>query len=103
MGVRATVPTFEHLQQHAAYLMAVYTSAVAPVFANVADGKEVFPIGGFTGTTPEPTVAQVQTDVGDGKFHFVLALDAHDPRIKWIVGHCHSFGGGAYLCPPSDA
>jgi len=97
------VPRFEALQQHAPYLMAVYTSAVASEFANAADGKEVFPIGGFTGSIPEPTVAQVQQDVRQGKFHFVLAFGAHDPRIAWIAAHCHSFGGGAYLCTPSDA
>jgi hypothetical protein len=33
--------------------MAVYTSAVAWEIANAADGKEVFPIGGFTGSIPE--------------------------------------------------
>jgi hypothetical protein len=97
------VPRFEALQQHAPYLMAVYTSAVASEFANAADGKEVFPIGGFTGSIPEPTVAQVQQDVRQGKFHFVLAFGAHDPRIAWIAAHCRSFGGGAYLCTPSDA
>ncbi len=99
----SVVPRFEALQEHAPYLMAVYTSAVASVFANAADGKEVFPIGGFTGTSPAPTIAQLQQDVRDGKFHFVLALDAHGPRIKWIAAHCRSFGGGAYFCTPSDA
>jgi 4-amino-4-deoxy-L-arabinose transferase-like glycosyltransferase len=102
-GAASAVPKFEALQQHAPYLMAVYTSAVASVFANAANGREVFPIGGFTGTTPSPTIAQLQRDVRDGKFHFVLALDARDPRIKWIASHCHNFGGGAYFCTPSNA
>jgi 4-amino-4-deoxy-L-arabinose transferase-like glycosyltransferase len=102
-GAAAAVPTFEALQQHAPYMMAVYTSAVASVFANAADGREVFPIGGFTGTSPAPTIAQLRQDVREGKFHFVLALDTHDSRIQWIAAHCRGVGSGAYLCMPGDA
>jgi 4-amino-4-deoxy-L-arabinose transferase-like glycosyltransferase len=101
--VASLVPRFAGLQGTAPYLMAVYTSAVASVFANAAQGKEVFPIGGFTGSTPEPTVAQIKRDVREGTFHFVLAIDAHDPRISWIAEHCQPFGGEAYFCTPSDA
>jgi hypothetical protein len=39
--------------------MAVYTSAVAAGFIS-ASGKEILPIGGFTGTIPEPTLAQLE-------------------------------------------
>ena len=36
-------------------------------------GLEALPIGGFTGTIPAPTLAQLQADVRAGRFHLVLA------------------------------
>ena len=41
------------------YMMAVYTSAVASIFT-AASGKESLPIGGFTGSIPEPTLDQLK-------------------------------------------
>ena len=51
---RSFLPQLEKLQMGSPYVMAVYTSAVASGFIS-STGKEILPIGGFTGTIPEPT------------------------------------------------
>jgi 4-amino-4-deoxy-L-arabinose transferase-like glycosyltransferase len=38
----------------------------------VATGQEVMPMGGFSGTVPEPTLAQVQALVRSGQLRFFL-------------------------------
>jgi 4-amino-4-deoxy-L-arabinose transferase-like glycosyltransferase len=101
------LPIFERLQMGSPYLMAVYTSAVASVFIS-ASGKEVLPIGGFTGTIPEPTLSRLEGMIRAGKFHLVLLTGGHDPRLAWIASHCRHLGpgGGAvglFFCAPSDA
>ena len=65
------LPIFEKLQMGSPYVMAVYTSAVASVFTS-ASGKEFLPIGGFTGSIPEPTISQLETMIRTSKFHLVL-------------------------------
>jgi 4-amino-4-deoxy-L-arabinose transferase-like glycosyltransferase len=80
------------LQGTAPDLMATQTSAIASVFSG--PGYEVLPIGGFTGSTPSPTLAQVQADVRDGTFHLVIGLaGTTDPRMVWIAAHCRNFPG----------
>ena len=101
------VPQLEKLQMGTPYLMAVYTSAVASAFIS-ASGREVLPIGGFTGTAPEPTIGQLEGMVRTGKFHLALLTGSHDPRLTWIASHCRHLGpGGAafglFICTPNDA
>ncbi len=89
------------------YLMAVYTSAVASEFVS-ATGKEVLPIGGFSGTIPEPSVTQLEGMIRTGKFHLALLIGGgHDPRLNWIASHCRHIGqggtAGLFLCTPNDA
>jgi 4-amino-4-deoxy-L-arabinose transferase-like glycosyltransferase len=101
------LPIFERLQMGSPYLMAVYTSAVASVFIS-ASGKEVLPIGGFTGSIPEPTLSALQGMIRAGKFHLVLLTGGHDARLTWIASHCRHLGpgGGAvglFFCAPADA
>lgn len=94
---------FEGLEHGAPYLMAVQSAAVASVFID-ATGKEVLPIGGFSGTIPSPTLSQLESDIRTGKFHVVLTLGkSYDPRLVWIRDHCHSLGGVLAICMPSDA
>jgi hypothetical protein len=74
-------------------------------------GREVLPIGGFTGAVPSPTLSQLQHDVADGSLDFfVLATTppTPDPRLDWIRTHCHLSGSaghegsvtfGEFLCP----
>jgi len=94
---QVTVPRLERLQGNAPYLMAAQTSFLAAIFI-YASGREVLPIGGFTGTIPSPTLSQLQADIREAKFHIVLALSLTDPRIQWIAGNCHSVSPRIYFC-----
>jgi 4-amino-4-deoxy-L-arabinose transferase-like glycosyltransferase len=73
-------------------------------------GREVLPIGGFTGAVPSPTLAQLKHDVDTGKFRmFEIAVvpPTPDPRLAWIRTHCDLTGRtpdggvtiGEYFCP----
>jgi hypothetical protein len=106
-GLGSFFPTLEKLQMGSPYVMAVYTSAVASEFIS-STGKEVLPIGGFSGTIPEPTISQLESMIRAGKFHLVLLIGGHDPRLTWIASHCQHAGpgGGAvglFFCTPKDA
>jgi hypothetical protein len=82
------VPTLENAQFGAPYLMATQTSALAAPFIYVS-GREVLPIGGYTGAIPAPTLAQLQSMIRDAKFHLVLQTrTASDPRLVWITKNC---------------
>ncbi len=101
------VPVFEKLQMGSPYVMAVYTSAVASIFI-AGSGKEFLPIGGFTGSIPEPTISQLEGMIRAGKFHLVLLTGGHDPRLTWIAHHCQHLGPGGgsvglFTCQPVDA
>jgi hypothetical protein len=96
----------EKLQGDSPYVMAVYTSAVAAGFIS-ASGKEILPIGGFTGTIPEPTIAQLEGMIRTGRFHLALLIGGHDPRLTWIASHCQHLGpgggtSGLFICKPND-
>jgi len=98
---QVTVPRLESLQAGAPYLMAAQTAYLASIFI-YASGREVLPIGGFTGTIPSPTLSQLQADIGAAKFHLVLALSRTDPRLKWIAGNCRSLSATVYFCVKAD-
>jgi len=89
--VAATIPALDRLQFGAPYLLAVQTSAVASVFIMVS-GQEALPIGGFSGTIPAPSLAQIKADILARKFHLVLAAPSRDPRLVWIESHCQRIG-----------
>jgi 4-amino-4-deoxy-L-arabinose transferase-like glycosyltransferase len=55
----------------AGYLMAVGSWDTAAPYI-VATGQEVMPVGGFSGTVPEPTLARVQDLVRTGQLRFFL-------------------------------
>jgi 4-amino-4-deoxy-L-arabinose transferase-like glycosyltransferase len=102
--VRDTVPTLLSAQRGAPYLLAVQSAAIASVFID-ATGLEALPIGGFTGTGPTPTLAQIKADVCSGQFHLALIGDDPDPRLQWIATNCidlHRAAGGLrdYYCVP---
>ena len=101
------LPIFEKLQMGSPYVMAVYTSAVASEFIS-ASGKEFFPIGGFTGSIPEPTINQLEGMIRAEKFHLALLTGGNDPRLTWISHHCQHLGPGGgsfglFVCRPADA
>jgi 4-amino-4-deoxy-L-arabinose transferase-like glycosyltransferase len=106
-GLGGILPMLEKLQGGSPYVMAVYTSAVAAGFIS-ASGKEILPIGGFTGTIPEPTLAQLEGMIRTGMFHLALLIGGHDPRLTWIASHCQHLGpgggtSGLFICNPNDA
>jgi hypothetical protein len=105
-GLRSFFPQLEKLQMGSPYVMVVYTSAVASEFIS-ATGKEVLPIGGFTGSIPEPTVSQLEGMIRAARFHLALLLGGHDPRLTWIASHCSHLGpgggtAGLFICEPKD-
>jgi 4-amino-4-deoxy-L-arabinose transferase-like glycosyltransferase len=58
-------------RQGASYLMAVSSWSSASPYI-LATGQEVLPMGGFSGSVPEPTLAQVQQLVRSGQLRFFL-------------------------------
>jgi 4-amino-4-deoxy-L-arabinose transferase-like glycosyltransferase len=70
------------------YLMATQTAVLAAPFI-WASGREVVPIGGFTGTIPEPTLATLQHMIhGNLVGTFLQSPTTTDPRLTWIAHHC---------------
>ena len=80
-------------------------SAVLPSRIIYDSGLEALPIGGFDGTTPSPTLAQLQADIRHGLFHLVWISSATDPRLRWITTHCPRLSKRFYYCgaPPPGA
>jgi hypothetical protein len=101
-AIQQTIPRLQALQANAPYLMAAQSSYIASIFIYIS-GLEALPIGGFTGTIPSPTLAQLKTDVANHQFHLVLALSTVDPRMKWIATHCQDLGPRTFLCTAPDA
>ncbi|MGD0313098.1 MAG: glycosyltransferase family 39 protein [Acidimicrobiales bacterium] len=84
----ALIPGLEKYRNGAPFLMANQTSALAAPFIYVS-GQEVLPIGGYTGTIPEPTLPAIEFMVHAGGFHLVLqSPNTTDPRLVWIARHC---------------
>jgi 4-amino-4-deoxy-L-arabinose transferase-like glycosyltransferase len=54
-------------------------------------GREVLPIGGFTGAVPSPTLGQLQHDISAGTMDFFILATSPttpDPRLDWIRSRC---------------
>lgn len=84
----ATLPTIERARNGAPDLLATQTSVLAAPFI-FATGQEVLPIGGYTGSTPEPTLRALHSDIATGRFHLVLTGQlSKDRRARWIRAHC---------------
>ena len=84
------LPRLEQARRGAPYLMATETSALAAPFIFVS-GQEVLPIGGYTGTIPEPSITTIRSMIRAGEFHLVLqSPSTTDPRLVWIARHCIS-------------
>jgi len=86
--IRSSLATLEQANAAEPYLMATQTAALAAPFI-YASGLEVLPIGGFTGTIPEPTLATLQHLIRTGWVATVLASPTTtDPRLLWVAHHC---------------
>jgi 4-amino-4-deoxy-L-arabinose transferase-like glycosyltransferase len=82
------LPGLEAASRGVPYLMATQTSVLAAPFIYFS-GREVVPIGGFTGTIPEPSLASLKYMIELNQVHiFVQAPVTSDPRLTWIARHC---------------
>jgi 4-amino-4-deoxy-L-arabinose transferase-like glycosyltransferase len=86
--VKGSLVTLENANAAFPYLMATQTAVLAAPFI-WASGREVVPIGGFTGTIPEPTLATLQDLIRTGFVAtFLQSPTTTDPRLTWITRHC---------------
>ena len=100
-----TIPFWQNAANGTPYLMAAQ-SALLPSAIIYDTGLEALPIGGFDGTTPSPTLAQLQADIGHGLFHLVWISSATDPRLRWVTTHCARLTQRLFYCggtPPAGS
>ena len=91
----ALLPPLETAKGLQPDLMATQTSAVAAPFI-YDSGQEVVPIGGFTGTAPEPSLTSLRAMIARGDFHLVTQSPAvSDPRLVWVADHCFAVPAAA--------
>jgi hypothetical protein len=88
----ADIPKLEQIARasHTPMLFVTDTSVVAADYI-VASGREVLPIGGFTGAIPSPTLKQITFDIAFGQVRLAVVPvtpPSPDPRIVWIRTHC---------------
>ncbi len=84
----ALLPALEAAGRNQPDLMATQTSAVAAPFI-YDSGREVLPIGGFTGTIPEPSGAMLLSMIRAGDFHIVIqSPTVTDPRLRAVARQC---------------
>ena len=87
-NVAGTLPALEAGNRGAPYLMATQTSALAAPFI-WASGKEVLPVGGFTGTIPEPSLPALKNMIEMSDVHtFLQSPTTADPRLASIARNC---------------
>ncbi len=105
IAVQEAIPNYQRTENGAPYVMAAQ-SALLPSAIIYDSGLEALPIGGFDGTTPSPTLAQLQADIQHGLFHLVWISSATDPRLRWVTTHCPRLSQRLYYCgatPPGVA
>ena len=102
VAVPTAVPEWQDTENGAPYLMAAQSAAL-PSLIIYDTGLEALPIGGFDGTTPSPTLAQLQADIRHGLFHLVWIDSGTDPRLRWITTHCLRIAKRFYDCVPPNA
>ncbi len=82
------LPGLEAAGRNQPVLMATQTSAVAAPFI-YDSGREVLPIGGYTGTIPEPSGAKLRSMIRAGDFHIVIQSPmVTDPRLVQVARQC---------------
>jgi 4-amino-4-deoxy-L-arabinose transferase-like glycosyltransferase len=92
---RALLPGLEAAARNQPILMATQTSAVAAPFI-YDSGREVLPIGGYTGTIPEPSGANLRAMIRAGDFHIVIqSPTVTDPRLVQVARQCFPVPGAS--------
>jgi len=87
---------YDYVSAHrdgAGYLMAVGSWDTAAPYI-VATGQEVMPMGGFSGTVPEPTRAEVQDLVRTGQLRFFLVAGTGAAGAGGVAGFGQAGRGG---------
>jgi 4-amino-4-deoxy-L-arabinose transferase-like glycosyltransferase len=102
ISVQAAIPYWQNTENGAPYLLAAQ-SALLPSAIIYDSGLEALPIGGFDGTTPSPTLAQLQAAIRRGLFHLVWVDSDTDPRLRWIATNCFHLSKRFYDCVPANA
>ena len=100
--INSDITGWQLRQDGAPDVMAAQTVAL-PSLIIYDRGIEALPVGGVDGTTPSPTLSQLQADIRQGLFHLVWILADTDPRMQWIATHCARLSLRFYLCEPADA
>jgi len=100
-GLKSQVPILRTRGGDTRDLMAAQSVGL-PSLLIYDSGLEVLPIGGLDGTTPSPTLAQLQADIRNSVFHLAQVVTATDPQLAWITGHCVRLSKTLYFCTPSD-
>jgi 4-amino-4-deoxy-L-arabinose transferase-like glycosyltransferase len=111
LGGTASTKLVAYLEAHrdgATWLVAVRGSDSAAAIILQTGGIPVMAMGGFSGTDPAPTVAQLQRYVAEGKLHYVLAGGAGgfggagagtgttSAVNSWVQQHCAVVPASAY-------
>lgn len=99
---QAEIPYWQGTENGAPYVMAAQSVGL-PSRIIYDSGLEALPIGGVDGTTPSPTLAQLQADIRHGLFHLVRIGSDTDPRLRWITTHCTLQSEQFYYCVPANA
>ncbi len=92
---KALLPGLEGAARNQPILMATQTSAVAAPFI-YDSGREVLPIGGYTGTIPEPSGPKLRSMIRAGDFHIVIqSPTVTDPRLVQVARQCFPVPGAS--------
>jgi 4-amino-4-deoxy-L-arabinose transferase-like glycosyltransferase len=102
VAVQNAIPLWQSGENGALDLMAAQSAAL-PSLIIYDSGLEALPIGGFDGTTPSPTLAQLRADIRAGLFHLAWISSSTDPRTRWITTHCFHIAKRYYQCLPANA
>jgi 4-amino-4-deoxy-L-arabinose transferase-like glycosyltransferase len=101
-NVNLTIPAWQGQAGGAPILLAAQTAGL-PALVIYDSGLEALPIGGFDGTTPVPTLSELQADVRAGRFHLVWIASDADPRLRWLATRCLHQSKRFYLCASAAA
>lgn len=84
-------------------------NAAGPV--ELATGKPVMAMGGFSGSDPTPTVSQLQSLIRAGRLRYVMAGDRGgfggggslaSARTSWVTRHCAPVRIGSSASGPAS-
>jgi hypothetical protein len=117
MGGQTSQAVLDYLTSHqggATWIVATSgAQSAAPI--ELATGKPVMAMGGFTGSDPAPTLAQLQSLIASGQLKYVLVGGARaggpvgrgaaSDVTGWVTKNCGpvSSTSGLYACTPASA